>query len=300
MTPSEDDRAVVGPATLLAHLEGRETLEALYQTWEALKRSHEAVQARVTQERRALEHQGAFLLGAVREAGGLPSDSGHESALVRPAALQSFLAEAESRLVEARRTLEEGLALEQASHAQALGALRGRLTAQVRRYREKVKPCLKLYLRPLGGEQSILHLERVGGDEAVLLLHTLTGKIPSRYDFLFDDSTEDVSLSPSPLYPDEGVSSAMTRPQGRALAEFIMRASGEILPIKGFLPLLVPRPDGGVDFFRFLQRGPVMEVEALEGDGFRPLLMRTEAERVAGLLLRLQLQGQVSLEIQTG
>jgi hypothetical protein len=79
-----------------------------------------------------------------------------------------------------------------------------------------------------------------------------------------------------------------------------VRAPGEVLPIKGFLPLFVPRPEGGEHFFRLLQRGPVMEVEVAEGEVFRNILSREEAERFAGHLLRLKLEEKIELEIEAG
>jgi hypothetical protein len=140
-------------------------------------------------------------------------------------------------------------------------------------------------------------VERVGGDAPVLLLHLFTGRIPSRHGFLFDDSTEDVRLPPAPLYAEEGVASGEVRPGATALAERV-RAPGEVLPVKGFLPVFVRRPEGGEDFFRLLQRGPVMEVEVAEGEGFRGILTREESERFAGHLLRLKLAGRLELEVE--
>jgi hypothetical protein len=49
-----------------------------------------------------------------------------------------------------------------------------------------------------------------------------------------------------------------------------------------------------------LQRGPVMEVELADGAAFRNILSREEAERFAGHLLRLKLEGKLELEIEAG
>ena len=141
--------------------------------------------------------------------------------------------------------------------------------------------------------------ERVSPDEAVLLLYALTGRIPSRYGFLFDDSTDDVMQPPQPLYPEEGVSPEQTRPDAAALRALV-EAAHSVLPVKGFIPLQVPRADGGHDFVRLLQRGPVMEAELQDGAGFRSLLAREEGERIAGYLLRLKLTKKIELEISAG
>jgi hypothetical protein len=138
----------------------------------------------------------------------------------------------------------------------------------------------------------------VSTDDAVLLLYVLTGRIPSRYDFLFDDSTDDVTLPPPPLYPDEGVGFAETRPGAQALAQRL-RDMGPVLPVKGYLPVWVPR-GSGEELFLLRERGPVMEAELLDGDGFRSVLEREEAERLAGHLLRLKLEGRIELELGAG
>jgi hypothetical protein len=158
---------------------------------------------------------------------------------------------------------------------------------------------LRLLLRKVGATRAVLHVERVSGDTPLLLLYLFTGRIPSRHGFLFDDSTDDVSLPPAPLYAEEGVAPHEVRPEALAL-EARLRSPGEVLPVKGFLPVFVPRPGGGEDFFRLLQRGPVMEVEVAEGGAFRAILSREESERFAGHLLRLNLQGQIVLEVEAG
>ena len=234
-------------------------------------------------------------MGAVRAAGVEPK-SGSEPGLL-PAGADNFLRGAEARLAQAREELSRKEADSEAFYQQAFSEIRSTLTDRIRRYLEASRPSLKLLLRKVGATRSILHVARVGSDEALLLCFLFSGRIPSRYGFLFDDSTEDVSLPPAPLYPDEGVAAGDTRPDATVL-EARLRAPGEVLPLKGFLPLFVPRPSGGEDFFRLLQRGPVMEVEVADDAAFRNILSREEAERFAGHLLRLKLEGKIELEIE--
>jgi hypothetical protein len=304
-TPEELPAVAPGSPSLLARLRGMETLEALYQAWLELKEEHAATRARFATERQRLEQQGAFVVGAVRAAGTPPKpvdagDAGEagEGALVPQAGLDDFLHEAEQKLQAARRALEESAAKEEARFGEAMAEARGLIVAQVKRFLGQVRPKLRLLLRPAGASRSILHAERVRPDDAVLLLYVLTERIPSRYDFLFDDSTDDVSLPPPPLYPDEDVGPSEVRPGGQAL-ERRLRAMAQVLPVKGFLPLWVPRP-GGEDFFRLRERGPVMEAELLDGDDFRSVLAREEAERLAGHLLRIKLGGGLELELGAG
>ncbi len=288
------------PQAVLARMRSLETLETAYEAWLALKLEHGAARVRLGEERERLEQQGSFLIGAVRAAGVEPKPAGEGPAgLVPASAADGFLRQAEERIARTREDLERREAESEATFQKAFAEIRATLTGRVQRFLAASRPSLKLLLRKVGATRSILHVARVGGDEAVLLCYLFSGRIPSRYGFLFDDSTEDVALAPAPLYADEGVTATQVRP-GAAELEARVRAPGEVLPIKGFLPLFVPRPEGGEHFFRLLQRGAVMEVEVAEGEAFRNILSREEAERFAGHLLRLKLEEKLELEIEAG
>jgi hypothetical protein len=286
------------PQTVLARMRSLETLETAYEAWLELKLEHGASRGHFREERERLDQQGSFLIGAVRAAGVEPKPGG-EAGLVPASAADGFLRQAEERLARTREELARREAESEAVFQKAFSEIRATITERVQRYLTASRPSLKLLLRKVGATRSILHVARVGGDEAVLLCYLFSSRIPSRYGFLFDDSTEDVSLPPAPLYPDEGVTATQVRPNA-AVLEARLRAPGEVLPIKGFLPLFVPRPDGGEHFFRLLQRGPVMEVEVAEGEAFRNILSREEAERFAGHLLRMKLEEKLELEIEAG
>ncbi|MDC0715159.1 hypothetical protein POL68_42315 [Stigmatella sp. ncwal1] len=285
------------PGDVLVRVRGVETLESAYEAWLELKAEHGATRARFQEERERLEQQGSFLVGAVRAAG-LEPDAGAASALA-PVGGEGFLGEAQARLSERRAHLERQEADAERRYQASFSEIRATLVDRIQRFLEATRPRLQLLLRKVDAQRTILHVARVGGDEAVLLCYLLAGRIPSRYGFLFDDSTEDVSLPPPALYADEGVPPEGVRP-GAAQLEERLRAPGEVVPLKGFLPVFVPRPGGGETFFRLLQRGPVMEVEVAEGAAFRSLLAREEAERFAGHLLRLKLAGKIDLELEAG
>ena len=288
-----------GPDAALARLRALETLESGYEAWLELKLELAASRLRFREERERLEQQGSFLLGAVRAAG-LAPPAGSEPGLVAGAApADDFLRDAEAKLTQAREALAQREAESEARHAEAFAEIRATLKDRVQRYLGASRPALTLMLRRLGAERSILHLSRVSGDTPVLLCFLLTGRIPSRHGFLLDDSTEDVSLPPAPLYADEDVAPEAVRPDAAEL-EARVRGAGEVLPLKGFLPVFVPKPSGGEDFFRLLQRGAVLEVEVADGSTFRNILSRDESERFAGYLLRLKLEGRIELDIEVG
>jgi hypothetical protein len=302
--PRPDTSAEAVTRGVLARVHGVETLESAYDAWLELRLAHGAARLRFGEERERLEQQGSFLVGAVRAAGRERAASAEspapQAALVsEEASMRDFLRQAEEKLSRAREALAREEAESEARYLAAFGELRSTLRERVRRHLGAAPLRLRLLLRKVGATRAILHVERVGGDTPVLLLHLFTGRIPSRHGFLFDDSTEDVSLPPAPLYPEEGVAPGEVRPEAPALIARV-RAPGEVLPVKGFLPVFVPRPEGGEDFFRLLQRGPVMEVEVAEGPGFRGILTREESERFAGHLLRLKLEGRLELEVEAG
>nr|WP_225936994.1 hypothetical protein [Myxococcus sp. RHSTA-1-4] len=298
--PGLESSAGTGPDAALARLRALETLESGYEAWLELKLEHAAFRARIREERERLDQQGSFLLGAVRAAGLAPASKPDEPGLVAASApAGDFLRDAEAKLATARESLAQREAEEEARYTAAFAEIRATLKDRAQRYLRASRPQLTLLLRRVGAERSILHLERLSGDTPVLLCFLLTGRIPSRHGFLLDDSTEDVALSPAPLYPDEGVAPEEVRPDAAGL-EARVRGAGEVVPLKGFLPVFIPRPGGGEDFFRLLQRGAVLEVEVAEGTAFRNVLTREEAERFAGHLLRLKLQGSIDLELEAG
>jgi hypothetical protein len=289
-----------GPDTALARLRALETLESGYEAWLELKQDHAAFRARLREERERLDQQGSFLLGAVRAAGLVPPSTPEGPGLVPSApSAGDFVRDAEAKLATTREALAKREAEAEARYDVAFAEIRATLRDRVKRHLAASRPRLTLLLRRVGTERSILHVERVSGDTPVLLCFLFSGRIPSRHGFLLDDSTEDVSLAPAPLYPDEGVDPAGVRPDAAGLVALV-RGASEVLPLKGFLPVFVPRPGGGEDFFRLLQRGAVLEVEVAEGTAFRNVLTREEAERFAGHLLRLKLEGRIDLELEAG
>ncbi|RKG53862.1 hypothetical protein D7X30_30720 [Corallococcus sp. AB011P] len=286
-----------GPDGALGQLRALETLESAYDAWAELKRGHAASVIQFREEQARLTQQGSFLLGAVRAAG---MDSGSATPGLQPqGAASDFLRDAESKLARARDAVSQREAESEARYQAAFTEVRTTLLDRVQRYLQRSQPHLTLLLRRVGAERSILHVARVQPDEAVLLCYLLTQRVPSRYGFLFDDSTEDLSLPPAPLYAEESVASDAVRPDAPGLLR-VIDASTDVVPLKGFIPLRVPRPGGGEDFFRLLQRGAVMEVEIADGPDFRSILTREESERFAGHLLRLKLEERIGLDIEAG
>ncbi|PZR09854.1 MAG: hypothetical protein DI536_21200 [Archangium gephyra] len=256
-----------------------ETLEPAYAAWNELRAAHREARRRWKEERQRLLDQGSLLLGATRAA--LGASPGSE-ALAAP---NEFLREAQLKLEAALAEIDASSASGEASFAGQLDSMKALLFERVARLATSQRPVFNLAVRVLAGGQRILHLRRLGEDESVLALHALTGRIPSRYEYLFDDSTDDVSAAPPTLYADEGV----TDVRGDASLD----SRPQVWPVKGVLPLKLPSGQ----WVRWSARGAVLEAEALDGAQWRNLLSAGEAEALTGFLLARQLAGRLVLQL---
>ncbi|HVE86476.1 MAG TPA: hypothetical protein VND93_26650 [Myxococcales bacterium] len=294
-------RAIEG---VLARLAAAQTLETAYHAWDELRLERALALERFAEDGRRLGEQAGFWVGAARaaaEASMTNADlagmkaSGDDLAYSLP--ISRAVAEAEAKLKEAAAAMESQARKVDAEFAEAELHVRAVIKTRVQRYAASARPKVRLVKHPAGKARTILHLDRLGPDESVVLMFLLSGKLPTRYGFLFDDSTENVSRPPPWLYADAGVGKEQTRPPPKPLLDRLL-APEEFAPVKGFLPLVLHPPSGVVPILhRLLQRGPVMEVEVADGDEYRNLLAPEEAERVAGALLRLQVEGRLDLEL---
>lgn len=272
----------------LAELSAVETVDQGYAALRTLEVAHAAERLAVSQERRRLEDEASFLVGAVAAAKALVPAAPGEGALV---------ASAEQKVAQAKAALAAHEAEMEASFSEAFAKVTGELVARVDRRLKASRPVVTLRVRVLGGDRRILHLDRPAPDDAVALSRLLSGSIPLRLDALFDDSTDDVRLEPSQLYPRPGV--VDLRPGASALGA-VVDLPGETTPMKGQLAFWLPDAGQGRALVRLKSRGPVLEVELADGETFRSVLTRAEAERVAGVLLSKKLEGALELELVTG
>jgi len=285
------DGLALTPATL-SRRRGLETIEAAYEALTELRLEHQTRWALSAAELRRIDEQGSLVLGAVRSAhtaNPAPSSSA--------AGLEGFLSDSRAKLEALRAALTArdvaALAAFERHHAELTAELRARIERQAS---VPTKPVVRVMLRAMPGGRRILHAERLTGDDAVVVFFALTGRVPSRYGFLFDDSTDDVSAPPPWLYPDEGVSPEQTRPRPAELRA-LLDSRESVWPAKGMLPVTLP---GDGRLARWLQRGAVMEAEIAEPDGFRNLLSQDEAERMLSVLLSLKLAGRLEVELVHG
>lgn len=259
-----------------------ETLEPAYAAWSELRQAHRDARRRWSEERQRLLDQGSLLLGATRAALGSPPGGSAEPAL---AAAQSFLIDAQSKLDATLSQLDRDVAQAEAAFAAQLDAMRAVLHERVSRLAAAQRPVLNLAVRVLAGGQRILHLRRLGEDESVLALFALSGRIPSRFGYLFDDSSDELNAAPPTLYADEGVTDVH--------GDGSLETRAQTWPVKGVLPMRLP---GGA-WVRWFARGAVLEAEVLDAGAYRNLLSAAEAEAITGFLLAQQLAGRVVLQL---
>lgn len=287
------ERAKSATASAIAISKRAETIEAAYEAWAELRLEHQQMTEALRAERQHLEEQGDFLLGAVRQAREL---TGTGEALTRPGGLDSVLNEAQQKLTEARGQLAEREAALGKAFSRGFSELKTEVRARLERTLALAKPTVKLMVRSLAQGQRIVHLARPAQAEAPVLLWLFTRKIPTRYEFLFDDSTDDPTKAPPNFYPDEEL-----RPEEvhGGIAQLRERLAGtrDALPVKGVIPLFLPRASGAASLLRLVERGPVMETEVADGEGWRNLLTADEAEAFAGWLIKLKLEGRIELEL---
>ncbi len=286
----------------LARARRIETIRGAYDAWVELRLEHSGVLLKLADERKHLDQQGEFLVGTVRAARDLKQRPSVDEALalVRTTdGLDAFVADAAARLETARSSLEERSRSAAEAFDQAFTGIRDELRGRITRTLVHLKPKLRLMIRALGPDRRILHLSRMPVEEAVLLAWVLLQRLPSRYDYLFDDSTDDAHLAPPTLFAEEGISAQQIRPAAAVLAA-LLQGPGEVAPIKGVLPFFLPATDAAPRLGRLVQRGPVMEAELADGEGFRNVLSREEAEQIAGYFLRLKLENRLQIELSDG
>lgn len=282
----------------LSRLRSLETLEDAYVAWGELRALHAAAEGAYAAEKDRIEVQGEFLLGAVRAARTLASAGASEGALAKAGEVDGFIAQSTARLGAARQKLAGAIEASEGLWAEALAEARATVISRVERTVKLARPSMRLLLRSLAGNRRILHLERLSGDAPVLVHAVLTGCVPSRYEYLFDDSTDDVAQAPPALYAEEGVSRFDVRAPPARQQQLLLAAQG-VFPSKGMIPFRVPQPAATL-YARFLQRGPVAEAEVQEGEGWRSVLSVEEAEVIAGWLIKLQLEGKLSVALARG
>lgn len=290
-------------------------LEDLYDARLRLTRARDAVAAEREVARAALERRAGIFLRSV-------------AAARAPAATESQPSELESPLREQGSTRESGAVGEALRTGEAdpfaafLDKAKGELAcardqnearaaaedaffeAEIARASEAVVACAQsllaahtprvaFSLQPVGAHNAVAWMDRPSPDDAVLLTLLLSGHLPTRYDALFDDALDDMTLEAATFFAEEGYAA---RPRTLDEADDLCCPGKErpFVPFKAMIPFRLPERD--FPRLRFVNQGPVLQLLAREaGGGYAPLMPMATAEAVAGQLIRLQVEGRIAL-----
>lgn len=278
-------------AALAKQLQASQTIEAAYGVWRECVRGAGEFNSRIAEQRRRLSQQGEFLVGTVAAARGSPAGESRPSdGLLK---LDAFMGEAQAQLDAAVAALSRDEALGTDAWRQATETARGEVELRVDRSLQLAPPKIELTVRLLAGSRRILHLRRLSPDDAVRLCRLWLQRVPTRYEFLLDDTTDDHTRAPPTLYADGAVPAGSVRPTAVELKALLEREPVAV-PLKACL--VQPLSERVV---RWCSRGPVLEAEIDDGERFRNLLSSEEAEAIAGALLRQKLEGRIELELKT-
>jgi hypothetical protein len=297
VAPPKSSKAA--PTALAIALES-ESLPALYEAWLALRLERASARAALTREQEQLTRKADYLLKTVAAARDLPAapgpkaTSGKGRGLVQVDPLAAFHAEAQKELDAAGKALRQRAVREEKSARAQDARVRKALLQRADAHLAIHKPRLAVTAHPVGSTQVMLELARFGDEDAVLLTRLLHGRLPTRWGFFADDTTEDLARGPARFYADEGVTAL--HPADADAEDSVLHGAGDFLPVRGLIPFSVPGKPW--PRFRLVHHGPIAQVEARRvGAGYAQLMPREDGELFTGHLLRLKLAGKLELTL---
>ena len=277
-----------------------ESLPALYAAWLELRLARAAAVVALQREEQQLTRKADYLLKTVAAARDLPtlpatrSTSKKGRGLSKPDPLAAFHAQAQEELDAGRKALQLRARRED-KQAQALDArVRKALLQRADAHLSIHRPHLAVTAHPVGAAQVMLEVARFGDEDAVLLTRLLHGRLPTRWGFFADDTTEDLARGPARFYADEGLTAL--HPADASAEDAVLHGPGPFLPLRGLIPFTIPGKPW--PRFRLVHHGPIAQVEARpEGGAYAHVLQREDGELLTGHLLRLKLAGKLQLTL---
>lgn len=275
-----------------------ESLEALYAAWLDL-RTERAGRSRARAEQLArLDAQAGFLLnalGAARTLGRPTAGAGDSGrALATDDGLARFESEAAGKLDTQRQAIAEAGREEETRQEAAEESLRAALERVADAHLLLAKPELALTVHPVGKAQALVEVKGPTELQSVLWMRVLDGRLPSRWGFFHDDAVDLGDAAPQ-HYEELGVTAGM----GEAERDASLTAVARFAPVRQVIPIRAG--DAGLPALRLVHHGPIAQLEARSAEGrHEQLLPREVAERLTGWLLRLQLDGRLTLTLEVG
>ncbi len=212
--------------------------------------------------------------------------------------LSDIVERTREELEAARSDLDRWSKEEETKLAEAFEAAEKAVIERTEAYSAHQIPLLRVEVARLAQDRCIVHVHRPGDDEAVVLCWLLTGRPPSRHDYLRDDSLDAVDEQVHLAVREHELDPKVVSERG-ADAEDALARDGKrrLLPIRAHLPVLIP--DIEWPRLRMRTRGPVLELESRgEGGEYSHLIEGETCELFTGYLLSLRARGLLEIDIQ--
>jgi len=283
-SPKEEE----GVFPVRSWLERAETIGAAYQAWEALRSQYKAATQSHAQKSASLRLHGEFVLGAAQQA--QAKVFGENAAA--PTALSSgarFVEQSRQHLSELSQMWADAQTQMRRSFEQASQEIEQEIVRRVDRTLQAAPPKLCLTIHYLSQERCVLQFERIDELTSVLLSRLISGKVPTHYAFLFDDSVSQAGEAAEVLYenaPTEG-------PAWACIVELLEDKERQSAPWKGQIPLAYE----GEVLWTLKQKGAVMEVEqaALKEAKASAVLEMAKAQWIVAHFFRWMHEGKAEL-----
>jgi hypothetical protein len=287
-----------------------ETLAEAYLWLDEVRLAHAAFLVARTERTQKLEARARYVLGsldaakrfldppqAASTAGGAePGDALAERAPEDP--LITMAEKTRTELDAARAELDAWAEAEAKRFEEAFAAAETAIVERTEAYLAHHRPRIRVEVAQIAGGRCIVHLDRPGDDEAVLLCHRLAGRPPTRHDFLRDDAVEAADGTVHLAAREHGVDPEAVSAGGAEAEDALARpADGRLIPVRAHLPVVPP----GLDWprLRLRCRGPVLELEARErGAPYGHLVSAEEAELLTGYLVSLRARGLLDVDVE--
>jgi len=276
-----------------AWLERTETIGAAYQAWEELRSEYAKATQSHAQKSAYLTMHGEFILGAAQKM------HAQEALGENAAAPVGLLASPGGQLIEQSRQRLSEISQMWASaqlhmrrcFEQASREIEQEIVRRVDKTLAAVRPKLSLAVHHLGKERCILQCERISELDSILLSRLISGKVPTHYAFLFDDSVSQVEVAEA-LYADE----TTEQPPWPRIRELLGDKEKLSAPWKGQIPIVHEEEL----VWMLKQKGVVMEVEqaAMEEAQASPVLEVSKAQWIVAHFLRWMHEGKMDLRLQ--
>ncbi len=209
--------------------------------------------------------------------------------------LQEFHAKAEAEIRESTAKLVAREKEEEATFGKRDREIRALVLERAAQHLKVHKPRLALAVHPVGPKQVIVQADRIGEEDAVLLVRVLCGRLPTQWGFFANDHVDDLGQQAPRLFAGPGGPAPLNvDEEDRALL-----AEPDFAPARLQIPVRVPAHD--FPRFRLIHRGPVAELESRrEGAPYSQLIPQEDAELLTGFLLSLKLAGKLQLDVEVG